>query len=74
MRVLDTAQLGPIRVSPLSPIRVEARRLLAQAIRDGRHLGANAADSVRDGSYGNAWTEAALLAIERALRQGPGDE
>jgi hypothetical protein len=70
---LDTSKLGPVRITPPRHSR-QARRLLAEAIEQRGPGWANAADSVRGGGYGNAWTEAALAAIDKALRTGPDDD
>lgn len=51
-----------------------AVRLYADAIRAKGPAWGNAADSILSGGYGNAWTQAALSAIEAALRIGPGDD
>jgi len=51
----------------------QARRLLADAVRAKGPAWRNAADSVEAGTYANAWTEAALVAIETGIRTGPDD-
>jgi hypothetical protein len=74
MRKLDTSTLGPIRVEPpASIVATQARNLYADAMASQGAGYRHAADSIRTGSYGNIWTEAALSAIERALRTGPDD-
>lgn len=75
MRQLDTSKLGPIRVEPpTSALSRRARALYADAIDAQGPRWRNTADSIRCGGYGNIWSEAALSAIERALRINPDDE
>jgi hypothetical protein len=52
----------------------QARELLAAAIQAGGPEWRNAADSVRSGSWGNVWTAAALVAIDKALRTEPDSD
>lgn len=74
-RKLDTSTLGPIRVeAPTSSIARQARELYADAIDAQGPRWRNTADSIRCGGYGNIWSEAALSAIERALRINPDDD
>lgn len=49
-----------------TPARAAARRALAAAIEAGGMR--NAADSLRAGSWGNVWTNAALDALEATTR------
>jgi hypothetical protein len=51
-----------------SPIRAEARTRFADAVAAKGRLWRDTADSIRDGRYGNHWTEAAIDAVEATLR------
>lgn len=66
-RILDTSQLGPISVA--HDRNAEARNLYADAIAARGPAWRNSADSIRSGAYGNAWTEAAIVAINSALQR-----
>lgn len=57
-----------------NPPTRQARQLLAQAIRKQGPAWGNTADSVEAGNWGNAFTAAALVAIDEALRTGPDDD
>ena len=71
LRRVDTPTLGPIRIALEPPISRQARKLLTKHIHRQGPGYANAADSDGAGNYGNIWTQAALAAIEEALREGP---
>jgi len=55
------------------PASAQARRLLADAVAAKGSAWRNAADSIRSGGYANAWIDAALVAIDAALKEGPDD-
>jgi len=57
----------------MSPAQ-QARHMFADAVQAQGPAWRNAADSIRAGNYGNAWTVAAIGAIEKALRTGADDD
>lgn len=52
----------------------QARRLLAKAVAARGSAWRDAAASLAAANWGNAWTDAALVAIDEALRVGPDDD